>query len=86
MSYINKLREEGRNISEAVYEGAMTRLRPVLMTTQVASLGLIPMAVATRAEVQRPLATVVLRAHHFNVTNAVELPLLSWFEGKRAKQ
>jgi heavy metal efflux system protein len=62
VSYINKLREEGRNISDAIREGAMTRLRPVLMTALVASLGFIPMAAATSAgaEVQRPLATVVI--------------------------
>src|SRR6185369_4781110 len=62
VSYINKLREDGRNTSDAVREGAMIRFRPVLMTALVASLGFIPMAVATSAgaEVQRPLATVVI--------------------------
>ncbi len=62
VSCINKLREEGRSIADAVTEGAMTRLRPVLMTALVASLGFIPMALATSAgaEVQRPLATVVI--------------------------
>lgn len=62
VSYINQLRREGRTVSEAVKEGAMTRLRPVLMTALVASLGFIPMALATSAgaEVQRPLATVVI--------------------------
>jgi heavy metal efflux system protein len=49
-------------VRQAVLEGAMTRLRPVLMTALVASLGFIPMAVSTgsSAEVQRPLATVVI--------------------------
>jgi heavy metal efflux system protein len=62
VTYINHLREEGRGPEEAVKEGAETRLRPVLMTALVASLGFIPMAVATSAgaEVQRPLATVVI--------------------------
>ena len=62
VSYINRLRDEGRTIDEAVAEGASTRLRPVLMTALVASLGFIPMALGTSAgaEVQRPLATVVI--------------------------
>jgi cobalt-zinc-cadmium resistance protein CzcA len=62
VSYINHLREEGKSIDDAVTEGALTRLRPVLMTALVASLGFVPMAVATGtgAEVQRPLATVVI--------------------------
>lgn len=62
VSYINQLRREGQRVLEAVEQGAMTRLRPVLMTALVASLGFIPMALATSAgaEVQRPLATVVI--------------------------
>jgi len=62
ISYFNKLRDDGRSISEAVREGARTRLRPVLMTALVAGLGFIPMALSTSpgAEVQRPLATVVV--------------------------
>ncbi len=62
VSYINHLRDEGKSVVDAVTEGAMTRLRPVLMTALVASLGFIPMALATSAgaEVQRPLATVVI--------------------------
>jgi heavy metal efflux system protein len=62
VSYINHLREEGRSVADAVREGAEIRLRPVLMTALVASLGFIPMAIATSAgaEVQRPLATVVI--------------------------
>jgi cobalt-zinc-cadmium resistance protein CzcA len=62
VSYINHLREEGRSVADAVREGAEIRLRPVLMTALVASLGFIPMALATSAgaEVQRPLATVVI--------------------------
>jgi len=62
IAFIRSLREEGRSLRTAVEEGALTRLRPVLMTALVASLGFIPMALATGtgAEVQRPLATVVI--------------------------
>jgi len=62
IAFIRNLREEGRTLSVAINEGALTRLRPVLMTALVASLGFIPMALATGtgAEVQRPLATVVI--------------------------
>lgn len=62
ISFINQLREEGRNLRDAVVEGALTRLRPKLMTALVASLGFVPMAIASGAgaEVQRPLATVVI--------------------------
>jgi heavy metal efflux system protein len=62
VSYINKLRQEGRALAEAIREGALVRLRPVLVTALVASLGFIPMAISTGsgAEVQRPLATVVI--------------------------
>ena len=62
IAFIERLRSEGRPIAEAVREGALTRLRPVLMTALVASLGFVPMALATGAgaEVQRPLATVVI--------------------------
>ena len=62
ISFIRNLREEGRTLDDAIHEGALTRLRPVLMTALVASLGFVPMAIATGtgAEVQRPLATVVI--------------------------
>ncbi|NNA54466.1 CusA/CzcA family heavy metal efflux RND transporter [Pseudomonas koreensis] len=62
IAFIRNLREEGRSLADAINEGALTRLRPVLMTALVASLGFIPMALATGtgAEVQRPLATVVI--------------------------
>ena len=62
IAFIRNLREEGRPLAVAINEGALTRLRPVLMTALVASLGFIPMALATGtgAEVQRPLATVVI--------------------------
>ena len=62
ISFIRSLREQGLPLDDAVHEGALTRLRPVLMTALVASLGFVPMAIATGtgAEVQRPLATVVI--------------------------
>jgi cobalt-zinc-cadmium resistance protein CzcA len=62
VSYIRQLRERGLTVDQAVSEAALTRLRPVLMTTLVASLGFLPMALSTGmgAEVQRPLATVVI--------------------------
>ncbi len=62
ISCIRSLREEGMTLDTAIREGALTRLRPVLMTALVASLGFVPMAIAlgTGAEVQRPLATVVI--------------------------
>ncbi|MBN8980937.1 MAG: CusA/CzcA family heavy metal efflux RND transporter [Rhizobiales bacterium] len=62
ITFIEKLRKEGHALVDAVHEGALTRLRPVLMTALVASLGFVPMAIATGAgaEVQRPLATVVI--------------------------
>ena len=62
VSYINRLRADGLPMEHALLDGASLRLRPVLMTALVASLGFIPMALstATGAEVQRPLATVVI--------------------------
>ncbi len=62
LSFIRQLRDEGAALEPAIREGALTRLRPVLMTALVASLGFVPMAfnVGAGAEVQRPLATVVI--------------------------
>lgn len=62
ITYINQLVQEGMETEEAILTGALTRLRPVLMTALVASLGFIPMALTTGtgAEVQKPLATVVI--------------------------
>ena len=62
ISFIRSLRESGQPMAEAIREGALTRLRPVLMTALVASLGFVPMAlnVGAGSEVQRPLATVVI--------------------------
>jgi cobalt-zinc-cadmium resistance protein CzcA len=62
VSYVRQLRQRGLPLDQAVMQAAITRLRPVLMTTLVASLGFLPMAFSTGmgAEVQRPLATVVI--------------------------
>ena len=62
ITFIRSLRENSMGIDQAIEEGALTRLRPILVTALVASLGFIPMAIATGtgAEVQRPLATVVI--------------------------
>jgi cobalt-zinc-cadmium resistance protein CzcA len=62
ISFIKRLASEGADVTTAVIEGSTARLRPVMMTALVASLGFVPMALATGpgAEVQRPLATVVI--------------------------
>ena len=62
VSYIVELRKSGQSIDHAVFDGALTRVRPVLMTALVAMLGFFPMAFSSGsgAEVQRPLATVVI--------------------------
>jgi cobalt-zinc-cadmium resistance protein CzcA len=62
LSFIRQLMAAGRPHHTAIFEGALTRLRPVVMTALVASLGFVPMALATGtgAEVQKPLATVVI--------------------------
>jgi len=62
VAYFNQLREAGRTVQQAVQEGAERRLRPVLMTALIASLGLVPMLLATGpgSELQRPLAVVVI--------------------------
>jgi heavy metal efflux system protein len=84
VSYINELREQGKSVLDAVREGAQTRLRPVLMTALVASLGFIPMAMATSAgaEVQRPLATVVIGGLVTStlLTLLILPTLYAWFE------
>jgi cobalt-zinc-cadmium resistance protein CzcA len=87
ISYILGRRREGVSLEEAVVEGSLTRLRPVLMTALVASLGFVPMAVATSAgaEVQRPLATVVIGGLVTStfLTLFVLPTLYKWFEGHR---
>ncbi|MGB7070372.1 MAG: CusA/CzcA family heavy metal efflux RND transporter [Pyrinomonadaceae bacterium] len=90
VSFINHLREEGKSVIDAVNEGAMTRLRPVLMTALVASLGFIPMALATSAgaEVQRPLATVVIGGLITStlLTLLILPTLYAWFEKDSADE
>ncbi|MFP1131213.1 efflux RND transporter permease subunit [Asticcacaulis sp. W401b] len=74
VTFIRTLLNEGKSLDMAIYEGALTRLRPVLMTALVASLGFVPMAinVGAGAEVQRPLATVVIGG----ITSSTLLTLL----------
>jgi cobalt-zinc-cadmium resistance protein CzcA len=87
ISYILQRRREGAPLEDAVTEGAITRLRPVLMTALVASLGFVPMALATSAgaEVQRPLATVVIGGLVTStlLTLFVLPTLYRWFEARR---
>lgn len=87
MSYILQMREEGMSAKEAAVHGAEIRLRPVLMTALVASLGFVPMALShgAGAEVQRPLATVVIGGLITStLLTLVVLPALyAWVEGRR---
>jgi cobalt-zinc-cadmium resistance protein CzcA len=89
VTYINQLRAAGRELHEAVGEGATIRLRPVLMTALVASVGFIPMAISTGAgaEVQRPLATVVIGGLVTStlLTLLVLPTLYSWVEAMRKR-
>jgi heavy metal efflux system protein len=89
LTYIRELRQQGLSIETAVEEGAETRLRPVLMTALVASLGFIPMAVShgAGAEVQRPLATVVIGGLVTStlLTLLVLPALYKWIETRREK-
>jgi cobalt-zinc-cadmium resistance protein CzcA len=86
VSYFNQLHEEGKPIRDGVIEGSLTRLRPILMTALVASLGFVPMAIATGAgaEVQRPLATVVIGGILSSTfLTLVLIPVLyEWVEGR----
>ena len=90
ISFINQLRAEGRNLRDAVVEGTLTRLRPKLMTALVASFGFVPMALSSSAgaEVQRPLATVVIGGIITSTfLTLVLLPVLyEWMEGRSSKQ
>ena len=87
LTYIRDLRRSGMPIEQAVRQGARTRLRPVLMTALVASLGFIPMAVShgAGAEVQRPLATVVIGGLITStlLTLLVLPSLYQWLEERR---
>jgi cobalt-zinc-cadmium resistance protein CzcA len=89
VSHINALRDSGRHsILDAVWQGAEDRLRPVLMTALVASLGFIPMATSTSrgAEVQKPLATVVIGGLiTATALTLYFLPMLyPWFGGRKS--
>ena len=87
LTYVRELRKSGMPIEQAVRQGARTRLRPVLMTALVASLGFIPMAVShgAGAEVQRPLATVVIGGLITStlLTLLVLPSLYQWIERRR---
>ena len=89
VSYINSLRQEGLSVRDAVYQGTVLRLRPVLMTAMVAILGLLPLLFSSGAgsEVQRPLAAVVVGG--LLTSTALTLLLLptlyGWFEGRGAE-
>lgn len=89
VSYINSLRQEGKSVRDAVYEGTVLRLRPVLMTATVAILGLLPLLFSSGAgsEVQRPLAAVVVGG--LLTSTALTLLLLptlyGWFEGAKVE-
>ena len=90
ITYFNQLREEGKGVLDSVLEGSLTRLRPVLMTARVASLGFVPMAMATGAgsEVQRSLATVVIGGILSSTfLTLLPLPVLyAWAEKKTKPQ
>jgi heavy metal efflux system protein len=86
VSYMNKLRDDGHSLDEAVTLGALLRLRPVLMTALVALLGLVPLAFANGigSEVQRPLAIVVIGGLlSSTLLTLIMLPVLyRWLEGR----
>ncbi len=88
VSTIKRMRSEGTEIREAIKQSAMIRLRPVLMTALVAALGFVPMAISTSvgAEVQRPLATVVVGGILTStVLTLIVLPSLYLVFGKKTK-
>jgi cobalt-zinc-cadmium resistance protein CzcA len=90
VAYFNQLREAGRTVLQAVQEGAERRLRPVLMTALIASLGLVPMLLATGpgSELQRPLAVVVIGGLFTStLLTLVLLPTLyAWLEGRAERK
>jgi heavy metal efflux system protein len=89
IAFIRGLRDEGKPLDKAIVEGALTRLRPVLMTALVASFGFLPMAIATGtgAEVQRPLATVVIGGIlSSTMLTLLVLPILYWYAHRKDEQ
>ena len=90
ITFFNQLRERGADLRKSVWDGSLLRLRPKLMTALVASLGFVPMAIASGAgaEVQRPLATVVIGGIISSTfLTLVLLPTLyEWLEEKLSKR
>ena len=90
VSCINRLRDKARRLEHALNEGAETRLRPILMTALVASLGFVPMALSTSAgaEVQRPLATVVIGGLITSTLLTIFIlpALYGWFQRKAVER
>lgn len=86
VTYFNQLRESGHGLDEAVRQGSVRRLRPVLMTASIASLGLVPLLAASGpgSELQRPLAVVVIGGLVTStILTLVLLPTLyAWLEGR----
>jgi len=90
IEHVRHLRHTGQSFQDAVYRGALDRLRPVLMTATTDALGFIPMAISTSsgAEVQRPLATVVIGGViTSSLLTLVVLPAIyHWFEPPRVEE
>jgi len=89
IAFIRSLRENGMSLDKAIVDGALTRLRPVLMTALVASFGFVPMAIATGtgAEVQRPLATVVIGGIlSSTMLTLLVLPILYWLAHRKDEE
>ncbi|MBI3272829.1 MAG: efflux RND transporter permease subunit [Planctomycetes bacterium] len=90
VTYFNQLRAAGKSVGDAVREGAERRLRPVLLTAMIASLGLVPMLLATGpgSEIQRPLAVVVIGGLvSSTLLTLVLLPTLyAWLEERAARR
>ena len=90
VTYFNQLRAAGRSLEDAVREGAVRRLRPVLLTAMIASLGLVPMLLATGpgSEIQRPLAVVVIGGLvSSTLLTLVLLPTLyAWIEARAERR
>jgi len=90
ISHLNELRKKGVNLRESVIQGSANRLRPVLMTALVASLGFIPMAFNTGpgSEVQRPLASVVIGGLITStlLTLLVLPTIYYWMENRKSKK